>query len=101
MSQAATKSEAQVTTSHDEIRKWVEQRHGVPASVKDTAKGGEPGVLRIDFEPRDAELEPISWEEFFKKFEKEKLAFLHQDKTADGSLSRFHKFVNRSGAKSR
>jgi hypothetical protein len=88
MSQAATKSEAQVTTSHDEIRKWVEQRQGVPASVKDTAKGGEPGVLRIDFEPRDAELEPISWEEFFKKFEKEKLAFLHQDKTADGSLSR-------------
>jgi hypothetical protein len=101
MSQATTKSDAQVTTDHDEIREWVEERQGVPASVKDTGKGDEPGVLRIDFEPRNAELEPISWDDFFEKFEKEKLAFLHQDRRADGSLSRFHRFVNRSGAGAR
>jgi hypothetical protein len=101
MAEAATKSEAQVTTDHNEIRTWVEKRKGVPASVKKTGKRGEPGVLRIDFEPRDAALEQISWEEFFQKFDEEKLAFLHQDRTADGSVSRFHKFINRSGASGR
>jgi hypothetical protein len=101
MPQAATKSDVQVTTDHDEIRKWVEERGGTPASVKATGRRNEPGILRIDFEPRDPELEPISWEEFFAKFDKEKLAFLHQDKTADGHLSRFHKFINRSGARHR
>jgi hypothetical protein len=53
-------------------------------------------VLRIDFEPKESRLEPIAWDEFFDKFDKEELAFLYQEKTADGSVSRFHKFVNRS-----
>ena len=49
-----------------------------------------------DFEPKDASLEPISWDDFFEKFDDEGLAFLYQDRTADGAISRFHKFVNRS-----
>ena len=44
---------------------------------------------------KDDELQEISWADFFGKFEKEKLAFLYQDRTADGSVSRFHKFVQR------
>jgi hypothetical protein len=89
-------SDAQVTTDHDAIRRWAEERGGRPASVRDTGGGSEAGILRIDFEPATAEgLELISWEEFFAKFDKEKLGFLHQDKTADGSTSRFHKFVAR------
>jgi hypothetical protein len=40
-------------------------------------------------------LAEVSWDDFFQKFEKEKLAFLYQDKTKDGSVSRFHKFVQR------
>ena len=88
-------SDAQVTTDHAAIRKWAEARGGRPASVKGTGKG-EAGVLRIDFEPELAEgLELISWDDFFAKFDEEKLGFLHQDKTADGSTSRFHKFVDR------
>jgi hypothetical protein len=88
-------SDAQVTTDHAAIRKWAEARDGRPASVKGTGKG-EAGVLRIDFEPELADgLELISWEAFFEKFDAEKLGFLHQDKTADGSVSRFHKFVDR------
>jgi hypothetical protein len=93
---AANKHDAQVTTDHDTIRKWAEKRGGAPASVEGTAKGDEPGVLRIDFEPKESRLEPIAWDEFFDKFDKEELAFLYQEKTADGSVSRFHKFVNRS-----
>jgi len=88
-------SEGQVTTDHQAIRHWVEQRKGRPATVKRTERDHEPGVLRIDFDPPDAALEPIDWDAFFEKFEKERLAFLHQDKTADGKVSRFHKFINR------
>lgn len=88
-------SEAQVTTDHDAIRRWVEERDGRPASVRGTGDD-DAGVLRIDFEPKDEEgLEIISWDDFFAKFDEAKLGFLHQDKTADGSTSRFHKFVAR------
>jgi hypothetical protein len=85
-----------VTTDHRSIKHWAEERGGTPATVKKTKGDGEPGILRLDFEPRDEALEPIGWDDFFEKFDKEGLAFLHQDRTEDGKLSRFHKFVNRS-----
>ena len=89
-------SESRTTTDHDQIRRWAEQRNGHPASVKGTGKGG-PGVLRIDFPgySGDDQLEEISWDEFFDKFEKEDLAFLYQEKTGSGDASRFFKLVNR------
>lgn len=34
--------------------------------------------------------------EFFDKFEKNKLGFLHQDETSGGELSRFNKFASRA-----
>jgi len=92
--------ETKITTDHNEIRKWVEARGGKPATVKNSAKGDEPGVLRIDFPGYSGEgsLEEISWDEFFKKFDEKKLAFLSQDKTASGEESRFFKFVSRETA---
>lgn len=64
--------------------------------MKGTADDTGAGVLRIDFEPDLAEgLELVSWNEFFEKFDAENLGFLHQDKTESGSVSRFHKFVDR------
>jgi hypothetical protein len=89
-------SEGHVTTDHGKIRRWAEERGAVPATVKATKDDGEPGLLRLDFPPRDSALEPVPWDDFFDKFEKEHLAFLYQDKTSDGSTSRFHKFINRS-----
>jgi hypothetical protein len=89
-------SKGNVTTDHRSIKQWTEERGGTPATVKKTKGDGEPGILRLDFEPRDEALEPIGWDDFFEKFDKEGLAFLHQDRTEDGKLSRFHKFVNRS-----
>ena len=53
------------------------------------------GILRIDFDPPDQGLERIGWDEFFEKFDEADIAFLHQDRTKDGQLSRFHKFVHR------
>lgn len=86
-------SSASQTTDHKEIRRWVEERKGTPSRVKDSREGG---LLRIDFGEQEENLEPIEWEDFFSVFEKSDLAFLHQDRTADGKLSRFNKFVSRS-----
>ena len=91
-------SEAETTTDHDVIRDWAEARGGHPATVRGTAKAGEAGLLRFDFDPADEELEHISWEEFFRKFDDEDLVFLYQEETRDGSISRFHKFVERETA---
>lgn len=88
-------TQAQRTTDHNKIRQWAEQRGGVPSDVTSTAGKSDAGILRLDFEPKDEALGKISWDDFFDKFEKEKLAFLYQDKTDDGSESRFHKFVQR------
>jgi hypothetical protein len=87
-------SEATVTTKHEEIRSWVEERGGRPARVKGT------GVLVIDYPGYSGEetLEPISWEEFFEEFEENNLAFLYQDETADGKKSRFSKLISRETA---
>lgn len=100
----ATKTKSQGTkhtTDHDEIRKWVESRGGKPASIKGTAKGGEEaGLLRIDF-PTGASnppLEPISWDDFFDKFDKENLEMIYQEEKADGEESTFCKFVERGNA---
>ena len=89
---------AERTTDHETIRKWVEARDAVPATVEGTGDGGEDvGILRIDFPDAtpDPQLKKIGWEEFFDKFEESELAFLYQEKTDDGSLSRFCKFVSR------
>jgi hypothetical protein len=89
-------STTKVTTDHEEIRRWAEERGGRPAAVAQTASGDEPGILRIDF-PDGAEpnLERISWDEFFQKFDEKNSAFVYQEKTADGKLSRFNKSVAR------
>ncbi|SFP76732.1 hypothetical protein [Tranquillimonas alkanivorans] len=84
--------DSKTTTDHDTIRKWVEERDGRPAKVEDDREGG---ILRIDFQEPEENLEEIEWDEFFHIFEDRKLAFLYQEKTADGGTSRFNKFVER------
>ena len=89
--------ESKTTTDHEEIRRWAEEREGRPASVRGTGSGDDVGLLRIDFPGGAGEdrLEPISWEEFFEKFDEKKLAFVYQENTKDGAESRFFKLINR------
>lgn len=89
---------AQLTSDHDEIRAWVEERGGHPATVKRSVKPGQPaGILRIDFPGFSgaASLRPVSWEEWFEIFDQYRLGFLHQLHTASGKPSRFNKIVCR------
>lgn len=90
-----------VTTNHDKIRRWIEERDGVPATVERTGeRRGEPGILRVKFpeQTESGSLKQLSWDDFFEKFDQENLAFLYQDEVQDGSVSRFCKFIDRSGA---
>jgi hypothetical protein len=96
-------SESKTTTNHDEIRRWVEERGGFPARVKETDKHGAGGVLRIDYPGFTGEdtLERIGWEEFFAAFDQNKLAFLYQDKLGSGETSRFSKLIDRDSAEAK
>jgi hypothetical protein len=86
-----------ITTDHETIRRWVEERGGKPAAVKSTHKGDETGIIRIDFPGYSGEqsLQEISWEEFFEKFEDSNLAFVYEEETSSGERSNFNKLVRR------
>jgi hypothetical protein len=90
-------SQSTTTTDHDEIRRWVEEHDGKPASVRGTEDSGGAGVLRIDFPGGAGEddLEHISWEDWFAKFDDQELAFLYQQQKASGEDSTFFKLVSR------
>lgn len=87
--------ESHVTTDHEQITRWVEERNGQPAIVKGT-ENGKSALLRIDYPGFTGEetLEAVSWEEFFRIFDENNLAFLYQERTADGDLSRFSKLID-------
>ncbi len=89
---------SKVTTDHDAIRRWAEERGGRPAAVKRTREAGEEtGILRIDlpgYSGREV-LEEISWDEFFEKFDGANLALVYEGETAEGEKSNFNKFVRR------
>jgi hypothetical protein len=91
-------SDSRTTTDHDEIRRWAEERGGRPAHVQGTGGGDDAGVLRIEFPGYgdDENLEELSWEEWFDKFEDQGLAIVLQDTTSDGEQSTFNKLVSRS-----
>ena len=91
-------AESHTTTDHEEIRRWVEEHDGKPASVTGTEAGGDAaGVLRIDFPGGAGEdqLEHIDWDDWFAKFDESELAFLYQEQKASGEDSTFFKLVGR------
>ena len=86
-----------ITTDHEVIKKWAEARGGKPAKVRGTGTTNSTGILRILFpgQGSDHRLEEITWDDFWKNFEDNKVAFLYQEKTQAGEESRFFKFVGR------
>ena len=90
---------AEVTTDHDTIRKWAESKGGKPAAVDRTHKGGDVGIIRIMFpdnpQSEHEALVEISWDDFFREFEKKKLALLYEEE------SLFSKIIGRDTAERR
>lgn len=92
--------ERQMTTDHDRIRAWVEERGGSPATVASTHEEDDAGIIRIDFPGYSGEgsLEKISWDEWFQKFDDSDLVFLYQETLASGGQSNFNKLIKRETA---
>ena len=91
-------STSKQTHNHSEIKKWVEERGGVPARIKGTNKTDDEGVLRIHFPEKsedDDQFEKIEWDYFFRMIDENKLDLLYQDTKKDGETSTFHKFIKR------
>jgi ferritin-like metal-binding protein YciE len=88
-----------VTTDHDEIRRWAEQRKAKPACVRGTGRKGDTGMIRLDFPGYSGgdSLQEISWDEWFDKFDDQGLALLYQEKTSGGQTSNFNKLIARQG----
>jgi hypothetical protein len=76
-----------------------------PAEVRSTQSKEGTGIIRIEFpgapNAKDDNLEEISWEEFFEKFDESELALLYQEETAGGQRSNFNKLVGRETAEAR
>ena len=96
-----TKRSASRTTDHKFIQRWVEERGGSPACVRGTGGKNDVGMIRIDFPGFSGadSLEKISWDEWFKQFDENNLAFLYREmRHKDGDLDRFNKLVRRDSS---
>jgi hypothetical protein len=84
---SATVAASFTTRDHEVIQAW--------SDVRGTGKGDGAGVLRIEFRDEDDRLEDVGWDAFFETFDSSDVDFLYQERTSDGSVSRFHKFVRK------
>jgi ferritin-like metal-binding protein YciE len=102
-SQRSGGGSAEPLTDHERIREWAEERGGTPACVRGTGGKGDIGMLRIDFPGYSGEdsLEPISWDDWFEKFDERGLALIVQEKTGRGQKSNFNKLISRESAEER
>jgi hypothetical protein len=91
---------ARPLTDHEEIRQWAEERGAKPACVRGTGGRGDTGMIRLDFPGWSGEqsLQPISWDDWFEKFDESNLALMVQETTARGQKSNFNKLVKRGTA---
>jgi hypothetical protein len=104
-SRSRSRRASNVTTDHDTIRRWAEQRGAIPACVQGTGGRGDIGMIRLEFPgapgARDSKLEEISWDEWFRKFEESGLALLREETTSGGQKSNFNKLVKRETGRAR
>ncbi|RJL30086.1 Rho termination factor N-terminal domain-containing protein [Bailinhaonella thermotolerans] len=80
-----------VTTSHEVIKQWAEERGATPATVEGTSHDDHLGVLRFDFPGYGGggRLRHVSWDEWFHTFDERGLNFIYQETKTDGTQSNF------------
>ncbi|GAA2210942.1 hypothetical protein GCM10009850_064010 [Nonomuraea monospora] len=84
-----------ITTDHDVIRQWAEERQARPSTVPGTEHDGRAGVLRFDFPGYGGgDLEEISWDDWFRTFDERGLNFIYQEHRKDGNPSNFFRLEN-------
>jgi hypothetical protein len=90
-------SEIDLTTDHDEIRRWIESVGGRPVQVQVAGSSGPVGVPAIELPGRTASgaAVPIGWDDWFGRFDQAGLALLYEKAPGDGGASAFGKLVQR------
>lgn len=83
-----------VTTHHEVIKQWAEERKATPATVSGTEHDDHLGVLRFDFGGDSQDLQHVSWDEWFKTFDERRLNFIYQEQRTDGTDSNFFRLEN-------
>jgi hypothetical protein len=83
-----------LTTSHEVIRRWAEERNGAPSTVEGTDHDDHLGVLRFDFRGHTDRLQHVSWDEWFHAFYVRRLNFVYQEERRDGHQSNFFRLLN-------
>lgn len=85
-----TDTDSKVTIDLAAIKNWTTDRSGLPAVHKN-------GELTIYFETEHPAVKPsvISWNEFSRQFQNQALAFIYQETTSSGAISRDFKLVER------
>jgi hypothetical protein len=91
------------TTDHSEIREWVEKHKGRPQI--DNFSAGEAGqrLVRIDFPGKEDDVylgdsdrpHNTSWDDFFKEFESQELAFQYSNEISASDPSMSYRFAPR------
>ena len=95
--------EFKTTTSHVVIRGWAESHGGKPALIVDPNRLDREVGLRIDFPGKTDEAllsqahqnKDASWDEFFKVFEEQQLAFDYLDEPGETDLPDAYRFIKR------
>jgi hypothetical protein len=84
-------AQGKITTDRTVIQSWAHARQGQPALVR---KGQNP-VLAIVFPDCDSAVveRGLSWNEFFDRFEQQRLVFMYQDTDQNENLSRYFVFI--------
>ncbi len=73
-------------TDHDEIRQWAVSCKAVPAEVSPDQHDGKSPILQfmfLDGSLNRPELTPISWEDFFAKFDLLGFALAYEDNRSE------------------
>jgi len=78
-----------ITIEHAQIIDWTQTRGGRPAIRKPSAEAALPA---ISFHDEGGE---VSWDEWMSVFDQDEWAFIYQDRTAEGELSRTWKIIPR------
>lgn len=86
------------TTDCAVIRKWVEERGGRPVIVRARSRQDyDAAAPRIDFPQfrSNGMMKEITWEQFSRKFQERRMAFVYRETMRTGEKSRFFKLVSR------
>ena len=78
------------TKEHDVILRWAQERDAQPAAIPETGHDRDAGAPGLVF-PGGEETPRISWDEWFKIFDRRDLTFVYQEHLRNGNLSSFFK----------